>query len=222
MVNFDPDITEIIFFDLEWYVPLHQRESRGASLLANPYRTDQLLLGGVFAKFHPLKEKYQDIRYDHFWLWSEKNEEALIRKIYYYIKDEWKNFEGTHWSQADLILCGQGISRFDVPIMYIRSTDYNVDSMEEIFETYFKTKHVDLSNVAIPLIWSDVMYPQNWNNICKRFRFRKLKESGTKVWDLYDRGSYRLIEDRTEEEVKDCVNLYDLIIRSYMTRRKRS
>lgn len=221
MVNFDPDITEIIFLDLEWYVPLDQRESWGASLLANPHRNDQMLLGGVFAKFHPLKEKIKDINYDHFWVWSEKDEEDLISKIYKYIKDEWKNFEGTHWSQADLILCGQGISRFDIPILYIRSINYNVDLKEDIFETYFKTKHVDLSNVAIPLIWRDVMYPQDWNNISNRFRFNRLKESGASVWDMYDKVSYNLIEERTEQEVKDCINLYDLIIKNFMTRKDR-
>jgi len=220
MIKFDPDITEIIFFDLEWYVPLYQRESKGASLLANPNREDQMLLGGVFAKFHPLKESKNDIGYDHFWLWNEENEGELVKKIYRYIKEEWSNFKGTHWSQGDLILCGQGISRFDVPILYIRGLYYDVDTKEEIFETFFKTKQVDLSNVVIPLIWGKVMYPSNWNSICKRFRFERLKESGARVWDMYDVGQYGLIEKRTEQEVKDCINLYYLIIKRFMTRKK--
>lgn len=219
MIKFDPDITEIIFFDLEWYVPPHQRESKGASLLANPNREDQMLLGGVFAKFHPLKESIRDIDYDHFWLWRERDEGELVGKIYRYIKKEWNNFEGTHWSQGDLILCGQGISRFDVPILYIRSIYHEVDAKEEIFSTFFKTKQVDLSNVAIPLIYSRVMYPANWNSISRRFEFRRLKESGAKVWDMYDAGQNNLIEKRTEQEVQDCVNFYDYIIERYMTRR---
>ena len=218
MVNFDPDITEIIFLDLEWYVPQEQRESKGASMLANPNINGQMLLGGVFSKFHPLKERTQDTKYDHFWLWKEKDEKALVNKMYKYIKDEWKNFEGTDWRQADLILCGQGTSRFDIPVLYIRSVDYNVDSKDEIFNTLFKTKQVDLSNVAIPLIWADLMYPSNWNLICKRFGFNRLKESGTSVWDMYDAQQYSQIEKRTEQEVKDCVNLYDFIMKRFMTR----
>jgi len=220
MVKFDPSITEIIFFDLEWYVPPDQRESKGASMIANPNKEGQMLLGGVFAKLFPLKEKINDIKYDHFWLWKENDEEDLVRKMYNYVKNEWRNFEGTHWSQADLILCGQGTSRFDVPVLYIKSFDYEVDSEDEIFYTFFKTKQVDLSNVAIPLIWADVMYPSNWNLISTRFKFKKLKESGASVWDMYDTRQYGEIEKRTEQEVRDCVNLYDMIIERFMTRRK--
>jgi hypothetical protein len=64
------------------------------------------------------------------------------------------------------------------------------------------------------------MYPQDWNNISNRFRFNRLKESGASVWDMYDKGS-SLIEERTEQEVKDCINLYDLIIKNFMTRKDR-
>lgn len=219
MVKFDRDMTEIIFFDLEWYVPEEQRISKGGSLMANPNKGGQKLLGGVFAKFHPLKDRIKDIEYDHFWLWSEEDERTLVENIYNYIKDEWNAFEGKHWSLADLILCGQGISRFDVPILYIRSVYYGVDSEEEIFETLFKTKQVDLSNVAVPLIWADVMYPANWNLICKRFGFKRLKESGARVWDMYDEGGYGLIEERTEQEVRDCINFYDLVVKRFMTRK---
>ena len=163
MVDFHPDITEIIFFDLEWYVPPNQRRLKGASLAMNPHKPGQFLLGGVFGKFHPLKQKKEAIKFEHFWLWKEKNEQAVIKKIYDYVKKEWRNFEGTPSQQADLILCGQGISRLDVPVLYIQSMKYQVDKPEEIFYTFCKTKQVDLSNVAIPLIYGDVMYPSNWN-----------------------------------------------------------
>ena len=86
MVDFDPDITEIIFFDLEWYVPPEQRKLRGASLAMNPHKPGQFLLGGVFGKFHPLKQKKGDIKLEHFWLWKEKDERTLVQKIYNYEK----------------------------------------------------------------------------------------------------------------------------------------
>jgi len=221
MVKFDPKITEIVFFDVEWYVPPTQRESKGASMLANPHKEGQMLIGGVFAKFHPLRERINDIKYDHFWLWNETDEETLVRKIYEYIKAEWRNFENTHWSQADLILCGQGISRFDVPILYIQCVNYEVDSKDEIYYTFFKTKQVDISNVTIPLIWADVMYPSNWNLISRRFGFNRLKESGANVWDMYDNRQYGEIEKRTEQEVRDCVNIYELIIKKFMKSRNK-
>jgi len=221
MVDFDPDITEIIFFDIEWYVPPDQRELKGASLAMNPNKPGQFLLGGVFGKFHPLKQRKGDIKYDHFWLWKEEDEKTVVKKIYDYVKTEWRNFDDTPHSQADLILCGQGISRLDVPVLYIRSMDYKVDKPEEIFYTFCKTKQVDLSNVAIPLIYGDLMYPSNWNQICRRFRFDRLKESGKSVWDYYDQKAFSTIEDRTEKEVRDCVEFYDYIQRNFMTRNNR-
>jgi hypothetical protein len=222
MVNFDPDITEIIFFDLEWYVPPNQRKLRGASLAMNPHKPGQFLLGGVFGKYHPLKQKKEDIKFDHFWLWQhEDNEEILVKNIYEYIKEEWRKFDSTPGSQADLILCGQGISRLDIPVLYIRSTHYGVDNPEEIFYTYCKTKQVDLSNVSIPLIYGDVMYPSNWNQICGRFRFDRIKESGTSVWTYYDNKEYSTIEKRTEAEVLDCVNYYHYIQNKYMVDKRK-
>lgn len=222
MVDFDPNITEIIFFDLEWYVPPKQRKLKGASLAMNPHKEGQFLLGGVFGKFHPLKQRKENIEYDHFWLWKENNEEKrLVKKIYDYVKQEWRNFDGSSDRQADLILCGQGISRLDVPVLYIRSIYYGVDEPEEIFYTFCKTKQVDLSNVAIPLIYGDLMYPSNWNQICGRFRFNRRKESGKSVWDYYDQKALSTIEKRTEEEVQDCVEFYDYILKNYMTRKSK-
>lgn len=221
MVDFDPNITEIIFFDLEWHVPQDQRKLKGASLAMNPHKEKQFLLGGVFAKFHPLKQKKEDIKYDHFWLWKEKNEESLVKKIYDYVKSEWHNFEGTNSQQADLILCGLGISRLDVPVLYIRSMHYGVDDPEEIFYTFCKTKQVDLSNVAIPLIYGDVLYPSHWNQISRRFKIGENKESGTKVWEYYDQKKLSTIEKRTKDEVKDCIKFYDLIQKNWMTRPKK-
>jgi len=221
MVDFDPDITEIIFFDLEWYVPPNQRRLKGASLAMNPHKPGQFLLGGVFGKFHPLKQKKEAIKFKHFWLWKEKNEQVVVQKIYDYVKKEWRNFDGTPSRQADLILCGQGISRLDVPVLYIQSMKYQVDKPEEIFYTFCKTKQVDLSNVAIPLIYGDVMYPSNWNQISRRFRLNREKESGTSVWDYYDQKAYSTIEKRTEEEVKDCINFYSHVQRNWMARKKR-
>lgn len=215
MVKFDRDTTEIIFFDLEWYVQKEQRVSTGGSLIANPNKKGQKLLGGVFTKFHPLKENIQNIKYDHFWLWQTKNhEKTLVEKIYNYIKAEWKPLEGKHWSQADLILCGQGISRFDVPILYIRSTHFGIDKAETIFEILFKTKQVDLSNVAISYTMDNVMYPASWNDISKKLGYKRLKESGASVWDMYDAKNTRAIEKRTEQEVKDCVKLYEYILKN--------
>jgi len=221
MVDFDPDITEIIFFDLEWYVPPNQRRLKGASLAMNPHKPGQFLLGGVFGKFHPLKQKKEDIKFETFWHWKEKNERAVVQKIYNYLKNEWRKFDGTPNSQADLILCGQGVSRLDVLVLYIQSMKYKVDRPEEIFYTFCKTKQVDLSNVAIPLIDAKVMYPTSSNQISKKFKINRKKESGTRVWDYYDQKKFSTIENRTETEVCDCIDFYDHVLRNYMDRKNK-
>ena len=94
-----------------------------------------------------------------------------------------------------------------------------MDSKDEIYYTFFKTKHVDISNVAIPLIGADVMYPSNWNLISRRFNFRRLKKSGTSVWDMYDNRQFGEIEKRTEQEVRDVVCTYNLIINQFMKKK---
>ena len=73
--------------------------------MANPNKKGQKLLGGVFAKIHPLKEDIMNIKYDHFWLWRTKNnEKVLVETIYNYIKAEWKPLEGKHCRTAKLRL----------------------------------------------------------------------------------------------------------------------
>jgi hypothetical protein len=45
------------------YVPPNQRRLKGASLAMNPHKPGQVLLGGVFGKFHPLKQKTEAIKF---------------------------------------------------------------------------------------------------------------------------------------------------------------
>lgn len=49
--------TQVIFFDLEYYVPKEQRNNT-VGLVANPYRcTGGFIIGGVFKKYYPLRGK---------------------------------------------------------------------------------------------------------------------------------------------------------------------
>ena len=47
--------TQIIFFDLEFYVP--KNDQNKFSFSANPFKKDHLLLGGTFLNWKPLLEK---------------------------------------------------------------------------------------------------------------------------------------------------------------------
>jgi len=212
MVIFNSELTETIFFDLEFYVPSSEREKPGASLLANPLKDDQFLLGGVFTRYWPLKETKQDLQFQHYWIWNQKTEKKVLRSIYEYFQNSWDIIKNKDPRQADLILCGIGISRFDLPILYIRSVKNRIDKSENIFEVYFKTKPVDLSNVGISFFNREkVMYPKTVNQIFSRFGLDQEKVPSTHVWDKYDNEDYEWIEKRTEREVRDCINLYQIL-----------
>lgn len=209
MVDFNPDQTQVLFFDIEWYVPPDQRISDGASLLANPNKPNQLLLGGVFKRYFPLKKADKENKYQHIWIWKENNEKQVIQKIYDYFKQSWNLLKNKSPHQADLMVCGQGISRFDLPIIYTKSLAYKIDSPDKIWETYYKTKHLDLSNIAIPFYPQDsVMYPKTANQLTKKFTRGKFKPSGKRVWDMYDDNEHNKIMNRTLKEVKDTIRLY--------------
>jgi len=110
MVWFDPELTEIIFFDLEFYVPKIDRDKPGASLLANPYKEDHFLLGGVFCKLFPLRKGNQNPKFEHYRTWEMNNDEKMVlTKIYNFFHEEWKRFSNKDRRQANLIAAGLGI-----------------------------------------------------------------------------------------------------------------
>jgi hypothetical protein len=222
MVMFDPELTEMIFFDLEFYIPEQDRNRPGASLLANPGRTGHHLLGGVFSRFWPLKDKISELSFDHFWFWDYKNEKQLLKVIFDYFKESWDSIRDKEPRHADLILCGIGISRFDLPILYIRSLIKKIDTNENIFELYFKTKPVDLSNVTIPFFNREkVMYPKTANQILTRFSLEKNLASSMNVWEKFDNKDYEWIQQRTENEVKNSIKLYTILCnRIYQDKKK--
>ena len=221
MVVFDPNLTEMLFFDLEFYVPEKDRDQPGASLLANPGKKGQFLLGGVFTRTWPIKEEKYEIKFEHHWLWDYKDEKDLLKTIFQYFQDSWDQIKEKEPRHADLILCGIGITRFDLPILYIRSIANKVSKPEKLFDLYFKTKPVDLSNVCIPFFNREkVMYPKTANQILSRFNIDKEKSSSMSVWQKYDEKDFDWIAQRTEEEVKDAITLYNLIFTKICGKRK--
>lgn len=212
--------TRTLFFDLEYQVPRSAQKSTYGSLLANPGRSGQKILGGSFCllestdvKKWPLK--VEDIEMKNFWIWEyDDNEKKMLEDILQYFKDSWGVLKGKKDREADLITCGIGISRFDLPILAYRCNELGVATNEETWELFFTTKQVDLSNVGIAyankrdLKGSWVLYPKTANELCKEFDLNSVKPSGKKVWDMYDEKDFVGIQKRTEGEVRDTVALY--------------
>jgi hypothetical protein len=177
MLYFDKEKTEVIFFDIEYYVPPKDRTIIGPSLVASPFKENQFILGGVFTKYNPFKMKNTD--YVHFWIWKDIDEKRVLEKIYRYIQSSWEQLtkykhtlleqweEGLicnmQW-QADLMFCGIGISQFDIPMLYFRSQHHQIASAEELFNCYFKARALDLNTITIPFFNKDeIMYPKPTN-----------------------------------------------------------
>lgn len=213
MVRFDPEITEIVFFDLEFYVPKADRDKPGVSLLANPYKKDHFLLGGVFCKIFPLQKSSENPKFEHYWTWEMKDgEKAVLTRIYDFFQEAWKRLSNKDPWQADLIAVGLGISKFDIPVLFTRSLILGIARPEELFECYFKLKQVDLNVVGIGFssqkTQNEVLYPKTANELLDRFGISKVKTSGMLVWDMYDAGDRQGIRARTENEVRDAVQIY--------------
>jgi len=213
MVNFDPKFTEVIFLDIECYVPPETRQQPMASLIFNPGINNHFVLGGVFCRMFPLQRKRDP--FWQVWNWSREEEKKTLQQIYNYFKESWKMIEGKTKEHPDLILVGTGISRFDIPAIYVRSTLHKIDSEAALYETYFKTKIVDLSDVGIPLFRKNPniyrLYPKTTNALKARFRIERPKTSGKTVWDLYEMGHFDAIKERTTTEVNEIIAIANKI-----------
>ncbi len=205
----------MIFFDLEFYVPLNERnnpDSKG-SLVFNPTNPTHFLLGGYFTT---TSFKDLNIRNEKsLWIWNYNDEKALLKAIYdlfieeyFFEKAEKNNISGKRIK--DLITCGFAIGRVDLVALFIRSQMQQIDLDSNLFNVYLKTKLIDLSNIATFIFPEErTFYPKTANEVNKKlFPKSKWKESGKSVWKYYDQGEYDQIEQRCQTEVEDIINIY--------------
>lgn len=210
MVEFDPKFTETIYFDLECYVPPSDRQSAG-SMIFNPTKPGHFVLGGVFRRGFPLQNKFEEPW--HVWNWEPEKEKDTLLQIYEYFKKSWQMISGKLPRHPDLILVGIGISRFDIPTLYIRSLTNQIASASELYDMYFKTKMVDLTNVGIALSRDNsVLYPTTANDLTDRLQIKSHKKSGKRVWDMFEAREFDAIKARTASEVEDAVQIASKIM----------
>jgi hypothetical protein len=213
MVDFDPKFTETVFFDIECYVPQENRRSGMSSMKFNPAKEGNFVLGGVFRRGFPLQDKLEPAW--QVWNWDEKDERNTLQQIYDYFKESWRLIEGKTEQNPDLIPVGTGISRLDIPTLYVRSAMHKIDTEAALYETYFKTKIVDLGDVGISLFRGNpkmyAIYPKTTNALMSRFKIQSRKASGKTVWDMYDSNEFEAIKERTASEVEVAVEVASLI-----------
>lgn len=217
MVDFDPKFTEVIYFDIECYVPLDERQQSKSSMKFNPCKSRDFVLGGVFRRSFPLQKDMHDTTKE-IWNWKSEDERTTLSQIYGFFRESWDLLNGKTDQNPDLILIGTGIARHDIPTLYMRSVMQNVDSQEALYETYFKTKVVDLGDAGILLFRHDPrfypMYPKPTNALMMRLGLQGQgrKDTGKNVWELYDAGQYDAIKGRTATEVANAVEIANRIV----------
>ncbi len=210
----------MLFFDLEFYVPPSGRTAK-RSLIYNPGYQDHLCLGGVFAIHpleHPLPHDLTKVPMKSLWLWDYPSEKALLKDILAIFKNDLRhtqkmNEKSRGYKIRDNLLYGIGISRIDLPVLYIRANYNRISSPSELFSLLFNTRSIDFSNVCSPFFASDYLYPITANEITKALNLpQEPKESGKKIWDYYDKGEFHKITSRCEGEVLDIIRIYQKLV----------
>lgn len=213
----------MLFFDLEYYVPLDQRESKKSTLRANPNKKGQFLLGG-FAKSVPHNDNSVITDSSEFWIWNEsslsnmeeilKAEEKVLKKLYQLFEQTWLDITQNFSKRNDLIVVGTGVARFDLPILYIRSCKYNFASKEELFSTFLTVKPIDLTTLGIAYVKPKrKIKPVSTSDLMRSLEIERSKKTGQVVWDLYDNEEYKKIEERTKSEVEMNIKIFNEQIR---------
>ena len=210
-VKYTKERTQIIFFDLEFYVPENDRDKYAFS--ANPFRTNHLLLGGSFLNWKPFLPK-KNKKIDAFWLWKDDNDEKhLVNRIVTYLEDAWKLILAEK-GHAELCLCGIGISRVDIGYLYSKALSYQVRSNDRLFMIFHNVRIIELENATIPYFnrEKNMLLSKSTNQILKRFGMAGKHENGSTVWELYEKKKFLKIEERNRSEVNDCFDIYQKIV----------
>ncbi|WP_297487263.1 hypothetical protein [Thermococcus sp.] len=221
-MRFKPNVTHVVFLDLEYYAPKEHRNRPG--LKANPYLDGGFLIGGVFQRYFPIEDKLE--KEGEFWIWDYKDENTkekereLLRRIYYYFRESWMRWEalGNDSHLTEPIVAGFGIARFDVPVLFARSLKHEIADPARLYDIYFKLRPFDLS-VAVATIVPETKYPKVLAPVSQNWAIKHLignverKPSGTTVWELYDQGNYEKIAERTKAEVEIAEKVYSNLLR---------
>ena len=204
----------MLFLDLEIYVPAAERAGGHASMVADPTREAHTFLGGCFVSKRFSEPVPDAPAFQHLWIWDFDSEKELLAAIVDLFELEWqKQFAETTWilgkPATDLVVCGTGIAKFDMPALFYRAQALGVGSPSAMYELFLKARSIDLAHTASFLFPEEpVLYPKTAREMGGRLRIGPKKGSSTNVWDMYDKGDYSRIANRTQDEVHTVLNIY--------------
>ncbi len=205
----------MLFFDLEFYVPKQDRLSVRSSMIVNPAKLSHTLLGGAFYSQHLRSDVPLNPALDGHWLWDYASDERkMLTDIKARFEREWtanrnEKEEVLGKPIEDLVVCGAGISRFDLPALYCRSVLHEIAPPDDLFDLFLKPKAIDLANTGSCLFREDrTLYPKTTREMAGRLRIPEGKGSSKSVWTLYEENALQDIRARTEEEVRTVIRIY--------------
>lgn len=204
--------TQIIFFDLEFYVPKEDREGR-MGLKANPYRTGHFLIGGTLHRYFPLIHKRNHDSIKEFWIWNYKNEAEMMKDIIAFIEESWSIIYKKD-NQAELFYSGIGISRVDIQYLFAKAKLLGIKTEEELFNLFYKGRFLDFETIVIPYFKNkdNMMKTKTTKDMLFKFKIERERGPSISVWDQYDAGEYEKIRERNVNEVSDFPVMYQAIL----------
>lgn len=204
--------TQIIFFDLEFYVPKEDREGR-MGLKANPYRTGHFLIGGTLHRYFPLVHKRNNDSIKEFWIWNYKNEAEMMKDIIAFIEESWSIIYKKD-NQAELFYSGIGISRVDIQYLFAKAKLLGIKTEEELFNLFYKGRFLDFETIVIPYFKNkdNMMKTKTTKDILSKFKIERERGPSISVWNQYDAGEYEKIRERNVNEVSDLPVIYQAIL----------
>lgn len=139
----------------------------------------------------------------------------MLLEILNYIKTFWYKLANSEYKQ-ELIVCGIGIGRVDIPYLIGRCHQNNIDSDENLFYYINRLRIIDLENVTILLYKCkrDFLYTKSTDEINELLlKSSEQRKSGTLIWDYYDKNKFNRIIERNEKEVFDQLEVYKIILK---------
>lgn len=204
-----PESTKVVFFDLEYYVPVEDRTRQAPSTMKfSPYLPGHKILGGTFQTYFPMTDVLKPPV--QIWEWTAGSEKRVLEEILALLKCEWKALD--RGDRGSLMLCGIGISHSDVPALLAKMNTLRIALPTLIYDYLCGCRQIDLSTATYCQFSSKTRYfsyPKSKAMLYDKYLAEPGKVApSTSVWDDYETGRFSSIEARTQLEVDHTISIY--------------
>lgn len=203
----------ILFFDLEYYVPLKDRNNYSPSgMTFTPTNNEHKILGGVFMTYYPMLDKCENPI--SLWEWNTKSEAHLLQEIFNVFQTNWKGIENNK-KVASLMVGGIGISHSDMPSLMHKMLVNKIADPKRLFDLLYGCRQIDLTTASFAQFNFNhkyFSYPKSKSHLYQKYMLDKSVESGKSVWEKYEQRDFSAIESRTIGEVNDILLIYKAIV----------